>query len=73
MRDTWKPKQPGNVKKEAAEFLALAATMTTLYALDAVGGVWLYKPAEGTRYAYWARLTNYRVDKTGSRTQESHK
>lgn len=69
MKVTRKTNQPGSVKEGAAEFVALAATTTTLYALDAVGGVWLYKPAEGTRFAFWAHLTKYRVDNTKSRSR----
>jgi len=62
--------QSGEVKKGAPQFVSLAATAACLYALDDAGGVWLYKPAEGTRYAFWAHLTKHRVDKTtGSRAQ----
>lgn len=61
--------QPGEVKKGAPQFVSLAATAACLYAIDESGGVWMYKPAEGTRYAFWAHLTKHRVDKTGSRAQ----
>jgi hypothetical protein len=59
--------QSGDVKKGVPQFVGLAATAASLYAIDESGGVWLYKPAEGTRYAFWAHLTKHRVDKTTGR------
>lgn len=50
----------------------LAATATTLFALDAHGNVWEYFPAvyykdqpEMNRYAFWGRKTSRGSDATG--------
>lgn len=44
-----------------APFVQLAGAGDTLYALDRDARVWKYVPAEGTRYAFWTRLTNHRA------------
>ncbi len=35
-----------------------------LHGLDETGGVWKYRPAKGTRYAFWSKLTGQRADRS---------
>lgn len=64
-------------QKQAARFVQITCTSkSNLFALDEEGGVWHYlpfkpptKPGDKPRYAFWAKLTNYRRDPADKNAQ----
>ncbi len=57
-----------SLMSDDARWKMIAASGNCLFALDTRGDVYKYIPKDGSRYAFWTRLTNHKAE--NRRTKE---